>query len=157
MQENQEPSVVENNYIETIKKLKENSVSKNDYDKVVEENKNLLDSIVNGGTSPATEEVVQKRSVEEIRKELFNDEEKTNLHYAELALELRDRIIEDGGVDPFLPVGKDVVITNNDKERAEKVAEVFKDCIEYAEGDSDIFTNELQRRTRDVSIPQRRK
>ena len=162
MQENQNQTqenvnVVEQNYIETIKKLKENSVSREDYDKVVNENKAILESVVNGAAASTNqEEEKQKRSLSEIRKELFSDKEKTNLHYVELALELRERTIEEGGIDPFLPIGKDIVIQNSDVESAERVAKVLQECVDTAQGDSAIFTNELQRKTRDVNIPKRR-
>ena len=36
------------NYIEAIKEMKQNSVSKQAYDKLREENKQLLDSLING-------------------------------------------------------------------------------------------------------------
>ena len=35
---------------------------------------------------------------------------------------------------------------------ANKVADVLQQCVDYAEGDSAVFTNELQRRIVDVKI-----
>ena len=79
-----------------------------------------------------------------------------NLEYCKAAVELRDALIENGEKDPFLPFGHNVVTTDSDYETANRVASVLKECIDYAEGDSDIFTNEIQRRTVDVVIPKKK-
>lgn len=47
--ENQETEVNEyQKYLDSINELKSNTVSKDKYDKIMEENKTLLESIVNG-------------------------------------------------------------------------------------------------------------
>lgn len=140
------------NYIDTIRKLKESTVSKESYNKLKDENKELLDAILEG-KEVATEEPQDKRSIEDLRKELFSTENSlSNLEYAEKALELRDRVIEEGGVDPFLPQSKQFAYTEEDARAAQRVAEVMKECVEVADGDSDIFTNELMRRTADTPL-----
>ena len=68
-----------------------------------------------------------------------------NLEYAKTALALRDQIMKEGGKDPFLPYGLDVSPTKADMEAAEEVVEALESCIEVADGDADVFTNELQR------------
>lgn len=142
-----EPSGVD--YIEQIKQLKENTVSKTDYAKLQEENKKLLQSLVNGET--ITQEA-QPVDIGELRKELFSGEaDLNNLDYMTKVMSLRDAIIEAGGSDPFLPYGKKILPTDEDIATADRVAECIKDCIEYAEGDSQVFTNELQRRMIDSS------
>ena len=42
--------------------------------------------------------------------------------------------------------------TDDDIKTAEKVANVLQECVDYAEGDSAVFTNELQRRLVDVKV-----
>jgi hypothetical protein len=42
--------------------------------------------------------------------------------------------------------------TDEDVRTAQKVADVLQECVDYAEGDSAVFTNELQRRLVDVKI-----
>ena len=59
--------------------------------------------------------------------------------------------------DPFLPQGKQIAATSDDIKSANRVAEALKDCVEYANGDSQLFTNELQRITRDVIPAARRR
>lgn len=145
-------------YLAAIKELKENSVDRSKYDELRAENKRLIDAVVNG--QPGQEEqVVSKHSKEEIddlRNQLFNSpRELNNLEYITKAMELREALIENGEPDPFLPVGKQISPTRDDIEGAEKVAQVYKECIEYADGDSEVFTNELMRRTRDVKLPRK--
>ena len=148
-----------NDYIEQIKKLKENSVSKDDYDKLRLDNKRLIDALANGtqleGKVEPKIDAVEK--INELRTKLFGKGNNlTNLEYCKTAVELRDALIENGNRDPFLPFGHNVVATDSDYETANRVATVMRECIDYADGDSDIFTNELQRRTVDVVIPKKK-
>lgn len=160
--EEEENVVVEDNtndYIDQIKKLKENSVSKDDYDKLRADNKRLIDALANG--TPIDGKVEPKidavENINNLRKKLFSKGSNLdNLEYCKTAVELRDALIENGERDPFLPFGHNVVATDSDYETANRVATVMKECIDYADGDSDIFTNELQRRTVDVVIPKKK-
>ena len=132
-------------YLEAIKTLKQNSVDRSEYDKLKAENKKLIDAVVNG--QPADVEPEAKhRDAQEIRDELFNHEH-NNLDYVKLALELRETLIAEGQPDPFLPMGSQISPTTEDVEKAEKVAQVYQECIDYAEGDSKLFTQELMRHT----------
>ena len=145
-------------YLAAIKELKQNSVDRSEYDKLRAENKKLIDAVVNG-QSGQEEPVFTKHSKEQIddlRNELFNSpRDLNNLEYITKAMELREALMENGEPDPFLPVGKQISPTRDDLEGAEKVAQVYKECIDYAEGDSEVFTNELMRRTRDVKLPRK--
>ena len=145
-------------YLAAIKELKEKSVDRSEYDKLRAENKKLIDAVVNG--QPGQEEPAavkhSKEQIDELRNDLFNSpRELNNLEYITKAMELREALMENGEPDPFLPVGKQISPTRDDLEGAEKVAQVYKECIDYAEGDSEVFTNELMRRTRDVKLPRK--
>ena len=135
-------------YITAINQLKQNSVDRSEYDKLRSENKKLLDSIVNGQTLEQTP-VVEKADIAALRQAYFKQDQ-TNLEYCTNALKLRNALIENGETDPFLPFGKKIAPTNSDVEAAERVASVLKECIDYADGDSQLFTNELQRRMVDT-------
>lgn len=137
-------------YLAAIKDLKQNSVDRQKYDELKAENKRLLNAVVNG-QSVEVEAGPQYRDVGEIRDELFNNEH-NNLEYVKLALELRNTLIAKGETDPFLPVGRQISPTREDVEMAEKCAQVYQECIDYAEGDPALFTQELMRRTRDVKV-----
>lgn len=137
-------------YIEAIKQMRENTVDKAQYLKLKEENKRLLTSLVNG-ESLSPDEVPEPVDVKKLRAELYgSDNDYSNLEFITKTLQLRDAIIEQGGTDPFLPYGKNIQPTNEDIVTAEKVASVLRDCIEYADGDSAVFTNELQRKMLDM-------
>jgi hypothetical protein len=143
--------VVDNtDYIAAIKELKENSVDRSKYDALKAENKKLLDSIVNG-TEIAQPAVEDKKSVEELRA-AYLKEDQSNLEYITNTLKLREAIIAEGKPDPFLPIGEQIMPTDDDVKTAEKVAQVLQECVDYADGDSSVFTNELQRRLVDVKI-----
>lgn len=137
-------------YLEAINSLKQNSVDRSKYEELKAENKKLLNSIVNGQTVDVPKGP-EYREIGVIRDELFNHEH-NNLEYVKLALELRNTLIAKGEPDPFLPIGNQVSPTAFDEETAQKVADIYQECVDYAEGDSALFTQELQRRTRDVRL-----
>ena len=148
-----------NDYIEQIKKLKESSVSKDDYNKLKADNKKLIDALASGTQieSKVEPKIDAVDKINELRKKLFSKGSNLdNLEYCKTAVELRDALIENGERDPFLPFGHEVVATESDYESANRVATVMRECIDYADRDSDIFTNELQRRTVDVVIPKKK-
>ena len=65
-----------NNYIEAIKEMKAKSVSRDAYDKLMADNKALLDAMINGGNielpqEPAPEPV----DIQKLRNKLFSTED----------------------------------------------------------------------------------
>ena len=148
-----------NDYIAQIQKLKESSVSKDDYNKLKADNKKLIDALANGTqiSEVVDSKVSAVEKINELRTKLFSSESNlNNLEYCKAAVDLRDALIENGDKDPFLPFGHNVLATDSDYESAERVANVMKECIDYADGNDDIFTNELQRRTVDVVITKKK-
>lgn len=142
---------MEEDYLNTIKTLKETTVSRDDYAKLKEENKRLLETVVNGGSYEHTQPVPQKRSAAEVRKELFSDDADnfTNIKFATLALELRESVMDEGGIDPFVPQGSRIDATDEDYATAEKVANAFQHCLDIADGNESVFLRELDRITVD--------
>lgn len=137
-------------YIEALKEMKQNSVSKQAYDKLQDQNRQLLDALINGKEIelPQQKEPVD---VNKIRSILFDEDRPlSNLQYVSNALKLRDELLERGERDPFLPYGQNISPTDEDITKAERVATVMRECLEYADGDSELFTNELMRRTNDA-------
>ena len=137
-------------YIAAINELKQNSVDRSKYDQLRAENKKLLEAIVQGQTieSPQTQD---KPSIEELRVNYLK-EDQSNLEFITNTLKLREALIAEGNPDPFLPIGEQIMPSDQDIATANKVAEVLQECVDYAEGDSAVFTNELQRRLVDVKI-----
>jgi len=139
-----------NQYIDALNQLKQNSVDRSKYEELKAENKRLLDSIVNGQEI----EVVQpKESIQDLRNDLFKPNSGlNNIEYMSKALELRDRLIESGEPDPFIPMGMQYMPTEDDIAKAQKVAAVLQDCLDSAHGDNGVFTAELQRRIIDTKF-----
>ena len=141
----------EPDYIQQIEDLRANSVSRADYDKLKAEHNRAMNALINGGQmdDPKAEKVDK----DALRKELYDSQDNglSNLDYWQKTLTLRQAIIDDGGKDPFLPYGQKIAPTAEDVEAANRVAKVVQECIDYADGDSRIFTNELDRRTTDMA------
>ena len=138
-----QPETTETNYIEAMAEMRKNTVSKAEYNKVLEENKQLLNAMVNGETinQPQVEVSVD---LDALRSELFN-KEMTNLEYAEKTLQLREELLKRGERDPFLPNGRNYVPNDFDAMEAERAADALQHCIDTAQGNPAIFQNELQR------------
>ena len=147
----------ETDYIAEIQKLKANTVSIDDYNRLKNDNKKLITALASGETIGSTEPSNPEKNINDLRNKLLKDGSNlNNLEYVQTAVELRDALIAKGQRDPFLPYGEGVIPTAEDIECANRVTNVFKECIDYADGDPDIFTAELQRRTVDAG-PIRRK
>ena len=144
-------------YIQAIKDLKENTVPRDQYMKLKNENKKLIQNLVEGkgGDDGAA---APKVDVDKLRKDLFRqDSSMTNLAYIDKALQLREALIEAGEKDPFLPWGKQISPTDADIATANKVASVLQDCVDYANGNAAVFQSELQRVIEDTPAIMRRR
>ena len=135
-------------YIEAIKEIKANSVPRDEFETLEKEKKDLLKALIEGGQIDQ-QTAKEKPDINALRAELFNEDNKlTNLEYAKKALALRSAMMEETGQDIFLPYGANISPTPADAEAAERVANAFQSCIDYADGDSQLFTQELQRITK---------
>lgn len=145
-------------YIAAIEELKASTVSRDAYNKLRSENKQLLDALVSGQQLPQPQ-TENKQSIEDLRKKLFSTDgnDISNLEYVETALSLRNSLIEAGERDPFLPYGDKVDITSEQIDTANKVANALQEMVDFAEGDSGVFTAEYQRRVKDIAIPRGRR
>lgn len=143
-------------YIAAIEELKANSVNRELYNKLKDENSRLLNTLISGGQLEVQPE--EKVDMNQLRKELYGgDQAMSNLDYWTKTMKLREAIIESGKPDPFTPQGKNIVATDEDKAAAQKVADGIQHCIDIAEGDNLVFTNELQRIMVDTAPIRRRK
>lgn len=140
-------------YIDQINELKSNSVSRTEYDKIKEENRTLLSNLVNGNYPTATEQTPaeEKESLDDLRNRIFNDP-KSDLEYVAGILEIRDRVMAEGGKDPFVNDNGRYHATEEDWRAGERLAEGLKHCVEVADGSNDVFIQEITRITRDTPI-----
>lgn len=140
-------------YIEVINNLKATTVSKDTYQKLKDENKRLLESLVNGQQVEAQD--TPKISNDQLKKDLFT-KNLSNLEFIEKTLQLRQNILEEKGEDIFAPDGPQFSFTEDDRRDAQRVADALQSCVDVADGNSAIFTNELQRILKDTPLPNRR-
>ena len=147
-----ETEVTNNEYIDAIATLKQNSVDKARYESLRQENKKLLDALVNGGQLDADAiKEEPKEDIQTLRERVFNRENQPNREYWSNVLALRDRLLEEGQEDPFVPQGRKIQATIQDYEAAQRVADGMKSLVEYANGNNEVFLSESQRRIRDTS------
>ena len=165
MNENENEVVVNPNedYLEIIKEMKKNSVSKEDYDKLREENKKLLSSLVNGedveidsaeeetqdDNKRSREEII--KSINEVNKTLFcEDNSMTNLECAEKIIQWHDDMIELTGNDPFENTGDKFIASDSDKTSPKRTYEYLKNCVEQSQGDPTAFNVAFQAGLRQI-------
>ncbi len=146
-----EENVVDNtDYIDAIKELKQNSVDKAKYDALRLENKKLLEAVVNG---QQIEQVAPAEvDIDQLRKDLVNSENMSNLEYVTKALELRNALLDKGYEDPFVPQGEKISATDADYATANRVATALQEMVDVADGDNNVFLNEFHRRVKDTNL-----
>ena len=133
-------------YIDAIRDLKERTVDRDLYQKLKAERDSLVQSLANG-TSSSTEEAVMVRSHAEALAD-FMVPSKSECEYLEKVLELRAAAMREGQPDPFVAEGHYVKPTAQTYQRAEEIAEIYRECLDYAAGDDKVLINEVQRRMR---------
>lgn len=107
--------------------------------------KKYYDAIINGNT--AEDNGPTERTRDEIRKDLFGgNKELSNLEYAKLVVELDDACIREDGESCFLPKGRNVTVTADERDVANRFHNCLVDCIEEADGDEEIFNQAMNRR-----------
>ncbi|MBP5446231.1 MAG: hypothetical protein J6Y28_08685 [Acholeplasmatales bacterium] len=139
-QETQQPDYQD--YIDTINDLRANSVSKDRYDKLVEEKKELIEALKSNSQVNLVN-AEEERSIDEVKADLQDNPDGTNLEKWTLALEYRNKVMENGGRDPFLPNGRNYTYDQNDVIAAEKVANIIQRCIDESEGNPQLFNAKL--------------
>lgn len=141
-----------------LKETRENTVSKEEYEKLKKQNADLISEVINGGGNA---EGAQKEAtptdidadIKKLREELYGPKcsELNNLQFWEKTLALRENVIKKGDPDPFLPVGAKISPDDDDIKKAQNVADVVQQCIDESEGNSEVFTALLQSRTNNDS------
>lgn len=144
-QENVDNSI---DYIEAIKEMKQNSVSRDAYDKLKEENQKLIKSLVNGEAYQGQEEK-PVYDIDQLRKDLFNDDA-MDINKVRTILDLRQALMDQGEVDPFADMGN-IEPTEEELATAQKVADGLEYCLENSQGDNKLFMSNLYMITAETS------
>lgn len=143
-----ESEMTASEYISQINNLKENTVSREEYERIRNDNRELAKALINGtgANIPGITKPENKPDLDDLRKKLFTKKSKNDLEYFTNLLALRDGVMADGQPDPFLPINREFRATAQDEADAERIATQIKEAIEYADGDPAVFSNDLRRR-----------
>ena len=143
-----EPEMTAKEYINQINDLKERTVSREEYERIKNDNRELAKALINGtgANIPGITKPEKKPDLDDLRKKLFTKKSKNDLEYFTNLLALRDGVMADGQPDPFLPINREFRATAQDEADAERIATQIKEAIEYADGDPAVFSNDLRRR-----------
>lgn len=141
-------------YVQDLLEHQKNSVSREEYDKLVADNAALVKIVLNGGER-SQEKPIEDKDIAELRKDLFgsNVSNLSNLEMATKTLQLRKGLMERGEQDPFLPVGHGKTPDEIEIRAAEKVADVIQQCIDESKGSSEVFTALITNRMNDPRLP----
>lgn len=131
-------------YIQALGELKANSVEKSEYERLLSENAKLTNALAQG--IRIEEEKEESVNIPELRKKLLNTQYKTDMDYFKDMKALRDAILEQEGIDPFVNSTAENVSAETD--RAERVSKLIDFALEEADGDpvkfSAVFNSKIQ-------------
>ena len=147
-----EEEVADNtNYITALKELKEKSVSKEKYDALVAENKQLVDALVSGEELSNQEKEPELGSRLEYYKKYKENNFKNNLEYWDNMVKLRKATIEEYGADPTVtgsygltPEGDKIEPAYGEAEAMEQQFAAIEEMIKEADGNPILFDALMQ-------------
>lgn len=128
---------MEQDYLATIQEMKKNTVSRDAYDKMRDENKKLLETIISGGQMEAPQEDTNIDYKAECDK-LLHDGKHTNLDYVIKTLEIRNAALKEG-TNINMPFGPKAEYGDNDAEVTEFVATKLQELVDKADGNAAAF------------------
>ena len=133
-----------------IKEVKEKSMSKDEYEKVIaerdkaiEDRNEVIRSVIDGEKLKHVSQ--ERKPIAELREtynKVIHDRNATNLEVVTAQMNLRDALVEAGEPDPFAPYNA----TPDDLAAAKRVADVKRECIAQAEGDPKKFVYLFEQR-----------
>ena len=147
--ENVEIQTPEMNYAEVIKNLKATTVSREEYERVMNENKTLANALATSpakSTDDAEVELPTDEYIDGLRKKLFKiNGSLSNREFIKTSLDLRDAVMARGERDPFLPVNKEYIDNPSDMAAVNNLANGLREIVDYSGNDDALFNSELKR------------
>ena len=153
MEETKKVETPETNYIEQIQNLKKNTVSIDEYNRVLSDNKQLVEALMTTGPATATEPEAKIATDSEVQA-LINQLDKpniSNLDFIEASLALREARLSRGEDDPWAPTKEGYTDTDRDRELRDDMAAALAQTCAYARSvkgkreQAKLFDNELMR------------
>ena len=148
--------------LEAFNELRRNTVSKETYEKLREQNQKLISSIVNGENDTFIQEENNnqppkrtpeeiKKSIDDITSKLFSeDNNMTNLDNAKAIIQYHDDMLELYGVDVFANSGDKYMASQNDKTSPENTYKYLKECVDASQDDPTAFNVAFQAGLRQI-------
>ena len=130
------------NLLEAMDEYKKtHSISNEEYNRVLERNKQLTQNYANNEAEKEKEQ--DPDTVASLKEELFSEgrKEMSNLKSTEKILKLRTKLIEAGERDPFLSSDAN---SQEEIDTAERVAAGLQDMVDQADGDESYFNSLLK-------------
>lgn len=123
-----------------VKKLKENSVPKEEYDKLLAEKKKLMRDFVYG-SGDSTDVGETKPSIQELRETIFGDncEQLSNRDFWKSVSELYHERLEKDGKNIFLPKGQKTRYKREDYEMVNSMMETIDSMLEDSQDNPSLF------------------
>ncbi len=120
---------------------KTHSISNEEYNRVLERNKQLTQIYANNEAEKEKEQ--DPDTIASLKEELFSEgrKEMSNLKSTEKILKLRTKLIESGERDPFLSSDAN---SQEEIDTAERVAAGLQDMVDQADGDESYFNSLLK-------------
>lgn len=133
-------------YIQAIAEMKQNSVSRDSYNKLKEDNKQLLEALINGGQIdiPTAEEqtISAQEAIDNFHQLAGRKKGKPLDHeFANEWLKMRGIVLEEKGDDVFLPSNP----TDADYKNAADVEAFLSYLVEVSDGNNEVFEREMNR------------
>lgn len=148
---NEEDVVDNTDYIAAIEELKKNSVSKDKYDALIAERKQLIESLVNGQEDDAQVETPELGSRLDYYRKYKENNFPSNLEYWDNLCKLRRATIAEYGADPTVtgnygltPEGEKVEPAYGETEAMENAFDTIENMIKEADGDPRYFDALMQ-------------
>lgn len=142
-------SELDKNYLSKIKTLQEeNANTKKELDRAVAENKKLLNEYLDGDVHDlGKKDKPDEPTEEELRDSLYVKKDcKNNLEYCKKTLKLREKVMERGEIDPFVPIGKDMTPEQRHFDDAARIAKHLQECVDACEDDPEQFNRLLDKK-----------
>jgi len=136
-------------YAAALKKQKENSVPKDEYEKLKAEHEKLIADMIEGKNQPLVVDTSKPETVatKDLVKKILNDKNLSNREYVKTALQMRNQMLDEGKPDPFAPIGFKRATTREEAETAIRVAKELQDCVDRSTDDvsfNDLLRNKLR-------------
>jgi len=132
-------------YAAALKRAKENSVPKKDYEDLKAEHLKLINDMVEGKNPTFNVDTTkpEKVATQDLIKKILNDRNLSNREFVKTALQMRQQRLEEGKPDVFAPLGHRRPTTHEESLVAERVAKELQDCVDRSNDDAQF--NDLLR------------